>query len=53
LERQTLRNIPSGLAEEVFLNADAHFYDSITGTYVVVKRLPFFDVEKDVALVYR
>lgn len=53
LERQTLRNIPSGLAEEVFLNADAHFYDSITGTYVAVKRLPFFDVERDVALVYR
>ena len=53
LERQTLRNIPPGLAEEVFFDADAHFYDSLTSTHVAVKRLPFANVERDVALVYR
>lgn len=53
VERQRLRNLPQGLAEDVFLHADSYFYDSLTNTLVAVKRLPLFDVERDVSLAYR
>ena len=52
-ERQTLRNFPEGLAEEVFFNADGHFYDAFTSTYVAVKRVYLANVERDIALTYR
>ena len=53
LERQTLRNFPPGLAEEVYHSADNHFYDPQTNTYVAVKRMPLGNIERDLALVYR
>ena len=53
LERQALRELPPGLAEEVFLRADNHYYDSVTGALVAVKRLLFQGAEKDVALTYQ
>ncbi len=52
-ERQTLRDFPSGLAEQVFFNADAHFYDTQTGTLVAVRRLNLYNSLRDVALIYR
>jgi hypothetical protein len=53
VERQRLRNLPQGLAEEVFLHADSYFFDSLTKTLVAVKRLPLFNIDRDVSLVYR
>ncbi len=53
VERQALREIPQGLAEEVFFRADGHYYDSLTGALVAVKRLRFQGVERDVAVTYQ
>ncbi len=53
LERQALRELPPGLAEEVFFRADNHYFDSLTGAMVAVKRLQFQGVERDVALTYQ
>ena len=52
-ERQVLRNMPSGLAEEVFFDADDHFNDSLIGTYVAVRRVTFGNVDRNVAVIYR
>ncbi|PKB72654.1 MAG: hypothetical protein BZY75_05765 [SAR202 cluster bacterium Io17-Chloro-G7] len=52
LERQVLRELPPGMAEVVFSQADNHYYDSLTRALVAVKRMLFQGVERDVALTY-
>ena len=52
-QREALRIIPKGLAEDVFQNADSYFNDSVTDTFVAVKRALFHGVSRDVALIYR
>ena len=53
LFRQALRSIPAGLAEEIFYHAETYLHDSLTGTFVGVRRVLFFGSEQDIALVYR
>lgn len=53
LGRKVLRNLPEGLAEDVFLHADDYFHDTATDTFVAVKRAAFHGSERDIALVYR
>ena len=52
-ERQTLRDFPSGLAEQVFFNADGHFYHRQTETLVAVRGVNLYNSLRDVALIYR
>jgi hypothetical protein len=48
LERQALRVLPEGIAEKVFHEADEHFFDASTSTFVAVKNLCFQGTERDI-----
>lgn len=48
-----LRGIPEGLPETVFHEAEDHYADTETGTFVATKRLLFQGKERDMALSYR
>jgi hypothetical protein len=52
LIRKRLRQIPDGLAESIFRNAEEHYEDRGTGTYVAVKRMHLYGRVREVALVY-
>ena len=53
IERNTLRGIGKDVAEKIFSEADGHYLDSQTNTFVAVKRMVFKGKERDVGLVYR
>lgn len=52
LKRKGLRGIPDGLAELIYYQADGHYRDVQTGTYVAVKRVSFQGKKRDMALTY-
>ncbi len=52
LQRLGLRGITIALSVDVYQNADRYFYDSSTGTYIAIKRLPFGGRDRGIALTY-
>ena len=44
--------IPEGTSEAVLQSADAHYYDTLRGRYIAVKRMYVLGAERDVALAY-
>lgn len=52
LERLESRRLSLAAAEEVFWQADAYFYDSLTGNYVAVKLMEYRGVDREIALTY-
>ena len=51
-ERQALRGLPHGLAEEIFDSADGRFYDTLTEMSIAVKNVEFRGRPRWMALVY-
>lgn len=52
LERLESRHISLEVATEVFWQADAYFYDSLTGNYVAVKLMDYRGSNREIALTY-
>ena len=51
-EVRIARSLPESCGGEVLQNADAHYYDTLRGRFIAVKRMYVLGAERDIAVAY-